>query len=284
MELGVGLPNTLAETTGDLLHSWARRADAGPFASLGVFDRLLYHSFDPLIALAAAAGSTTRIQLATMIIIGPLRNDALLAKQAASLDALAGGRLTLGLALGARRDDYTAAGVDYATRGRRLDEQLAALRSHWEDERFGPRRPEGTRPGGPTILVGGLNDSAFARAARLADGYVHGGGPPRAFAAAAAKARAAWADAGRTGRPLLWGQGYYALGDEADAAAGRAYLLDYYSFTGPFAERIAAGLLTTPQAIVQFVRGYAEAGCDHLILFPTVARLDQLDRLGEIVG
>src|SRR6266508_2854805 len=244
MELGVGLPNTLAGATSDLMLSWARQAEAGPFASVGVFDRLLYHSFDPLIALAAAAGATTRIQLATMIVIGPLRNDALLAKQAASLDALSGGRLTLGLAFGARP----------------------------------------AQPGRPPILVGGLNDSAFARAARAADGYVHGGGPPKAFAGAAAKARAAWVDAGRTGRPKLWGQGYYALGDEADAAAGRAYLLDYYSFTGPFAERIAAGLLTTPQAIVQFARGYAEAGCDHLILVPTVARFDQLERLAEVVG
>jgi alkanesulfonate monooxygenase SsuD/methylene tetrahydromethanopterin reductase-like flavin-dependent oxidoreductase (luciferase family) len=280
MELGVGLPNTLAGATPALLLDWARHAEAGPFASLGVFDRLLYHSYDPLIALAAAAGSTTRIQLATMIVIGPLRSDAALAKETATLDAISGGRLTLGLAIGARRDDYAAAGVPFAERGRRLDEQIAALRAYWDDDRIGPQG----RAGGPPILVGGLNDGAFARAARLADGYVHGGGPPRAFAGAAAKARAAWIDAGRTGAPQIWGQGYYALGDDRDVEAGRAYLLDYYSFTGPFAERIAAGLLTTPQAIVQFARGYAEAGCDHLILFPTIARPDQLDRLAEVIG
>ncbi|HJZ49364.1 MAG TPA: LLM class flavin-dependent oxidoreductase [Roseiflexaceae bacterium] len=280
MELGIGLPNTLNGASGELLLAWARRADAGPFASLGVFDRLLYHSFDPLISLAAVAGATSRISLATTIIIGPLRNDALLAKEAATLDALSGGRLTLGLALGARRDDYTAAGVDYAARGQRLDQQLAALRGYWEDERFVPHP---ARPGGPPVLVGGLSDSAYARAARQADGYIHGGGPPKAFAGAAQKARAAWVDAGRAERPQLWGQGYYALGDEADAAAGRAYLLDYYAFTGPFAERIAAGLLTTPQAIAQFVRGYAEAGCDHLVLFPTVARMEQYERLVEVI-
>jgi alkanesulfonate monooxygenase SsuD/methylene tetrahydromethanopterin reductase-like flavin-dependent oxidoreductase (luciferase family) len=281
MQLGIGLPNTLNGASGELLLAWARRADAGPFASLGVFDRLLYQSFDPLIALAAVAGATSRIGLASTIIIGPLRNDALLAKEAASLDALAGGRLTLGLALGARRDDYLAAGVDYAGRGRRMDEQLAALRDYWEAEHFGPQP---ARPGGPPILLGGLNDSIYARAARHADGYIHGGGPPKAFAGAAHKARAAWTDAGRAEPPQIWGQGYYALGAEADTTAGRAYLLDYSAFTGPFAERIAAGLLTTPQAIVQFVRGYAEAGCDHLVLFPTVARLDQLDRLAEIIG
>jgi alkanesulfonate monooxygenase SsuD/methylene tetrahydromethanopterin reductase-like flavin-dependent oxidoreductase (luciferase family) len=281
MELGIGLPNTLTGATSELILNWARQADAGPFASLGVFDRLLYDSFDPLLTLAAAAGLTSRIGLATTIVIGPLRNDALLAKQAATLDALAGGRLTLGLALGARRDDYMAAGVDYAARGRRLDEQLAALRSYWEDERIGPRPAQ---PGGPPILVGGLNDSAYARAARYADGYIHNGGPPRVFAAAAQKARAAWVDAGRTGQPRLWAQGYYALGADSDLESGRAYLLDYYAFTGPFAERIAAGLLTTPQAIVQFARGYAEAGCDHLVLFPTVARMEQFERLAAVIG
>src|SRR5499426_4018235 len=131
MEIGIGLPNTLKGATGDLVLEWARHADASQFASLGVFDRLRYDSFDPLISLAVAAGATTRIRLATTIITGPLHNDALLAKQVASLDALAGGRLTLGVGLGARKEDYEAAGVAYATRGRRLSEQLLALRAAW---------------------------------------------------------------------------------------------------------------------------------------------------------
>ncbi|MGH2405701.1 MAG: LLM class flavin-dependent oxidoreductase, partial [bacterium] len=129
----------------------------------------------------------------------------------------------------------------------------------------------------------GLNDEAFARAARYADGYVHAGGPPRAFARAADRARAAWIDAGRPGRPLLWGQGYFALGDDA-AEAGARYLRDYYAFTGPFADRIAEALLTTPQSIVQFVRGYQDAGCNELVLFPTVPDLVQLDRLTDVIG
>ena len=61
------------------------------------------------------------------------------------------------------------------------------------------------------------------------------------------------------------------------------YLRDYYAFTGPFAEKIAAGILTTPQAIAQFLRGYEEAGCDELVLFPTVPDLAQLQRLVEIL-
>jgi hypothetical protein len=117
--------------------------------------------------------------------------------------------------------------------------------------------------------------------ARAADGYVHGGGPPRAFANAAAKAWAAWRDLERPGRPQLWGQGYFALGD---ADAGAAYLRDYYAFTGPFAERIAAGNLTSGRAVRDFVRGYQEAGCDHLVLLPTVSDPAQLDRLADVLA
>src|SRR5579859_4228397 len=281
MRVGIGLPSGVPGASGPLVLDWARRADSGPFTSLGVVDRIAYGSFDPLVTLAAAASVTLRIRLATTIVIGPLRADAWLAKEAVSLHNLSGGRLTLGLAVGARHEDYLAAGVPYTTRGRRLAAQLATLRDAWEDAQLGPTPLDGARP---ELLVGGLNDVAFARAARYADGYVHGGGPPRAFARAADKARAAWYDAGRPGKPQLWAQGYFALGNEHIEAAGTRYLKDYYAFTGPFAERIAAGLLTNPQAIAQFIRGYEEAGCDELVLFPTVPDLDQLEQLANILN
>jgi alkanesulfonate monooxygenase SsuD/methylene tetrahydromethanopterin reductase-like flavin-dependent oxidoreductase (luciferase family) len=271
VRVGVGLPNTIPGMDGRLLVDWARRADQGPFSTVAVLDRLAYDALDPFAALAAAAGVTERVGVATMIAIGPLRNTTLLVRQAASVDALSGGRLTLGLAVGARLDDYETAGIEHKGRGARLSEQLAVLRDGEE---------LGARPDLP-LLVGGLTGPAFARMARYADGYAHNGGPPRAFERAAASAMAAWSDLGRPGQPLLWGQGYFALGDED---AGANYLRDYYAFTGPFAERIAAGNLTSARAIRDFVRGYEEAGCDELILFPTVADLDQLDRLAEVLS
>ena len=278
MEVGVGLPTTTPGADGRVVLEWARRADEEPFASLGVLDRMVYPSVEPLAALSAAAAVTARARLVTMVVIGPLRNTTLLAKQAASLDVLSAGRLTLGLAIGARADDYQALGVDQAGRGRRLGEQLADLRSVWEKGEVGP---EPVQPGGPPLLAGGLSGEAFARMARSADGYVHGGGPPRAFAGAAAKAWAAWRDLERPGRPQLWGQGYFALGDPD---AGDAYLRDYYAFTGPFAARIAAGNLTSGRAVKDFVRGYEDAGCDHLVLLPTVSDPAQLDRLADVLG
>jgi len=268
MKVGIGLPNTIPGSDGRLLVEWARRADAGPFSTLAALDRLAYDSVDPFCALSAAAAVTERIGLATMIAIGPLRNTALLVKQTASVDAISRSRLTLGLAIGARLDDFEIAGVEHRGRGARLSEQLATLRD------------DGVRPD-LRLLVGGMTGPAFARMARYADGYAHNGGPPRAFDRAAAGARAAWSDLGRPGRPLLWGQGYFALGDED---AGAAYLRDYYAFTGPFAEKIAAGNLTSARAIKDYVRGYAEAGCDELVLFPSVADVAQLDRLAEVLA
>jgi alkanesulfonate monooxygenase SsuD/methylene tetrahydromethanopterin reductase-like flavin-dependent oxidoreductase (luciferase family) len=281
MQVGVGLPSTIPGTDGRVLLEWARRAERGPFTSVGVLDRVRYDSFDPFVSLAAAAALTDRVRLVTMVAIGPIRGTAMLAKQAASVDSISGGRLTLGLAIGARADDYEAAEVDPAGRGGRLTDQLVTLRNLWEEQAVGPRP---VRAGGPEILVGGLSGEAFARMARSSDGYVHGGGPPRAFASAASKAWAAWQDAERPGRPLLWGQGYFALGGDDAAHAGASYLMDYYAFTGPFAEKIAAANLTSPQAVMDFVRGYEEAGCDELVLLPTVADPSELDRLAEIVG
>jgi len=275
VNIGVGLPTTVPGATGELLLDWARRADAGLFSSVAVLDRVVYDSYEPFAVLAGAAAATSRVRLATMIAIGPLRSTALLAKQAASVHGLSGGRLTLGLAVGARTEDFEAAGVEHKGRGKRLGEQLAYIRGDVDGDRVGPSRD------GIEILVGGLSGPAYARMARYADGYAHNGGPPRAFANAAGRALAAWSDLGRPGKPKLWGQGYFAFGD---AERGEAYLRDYYAFTGGFAERIAAANLTSPQAVKDFVRGYEEEGCDELVLFPTVSDPAQLDGLAEAVA
>jgi alkanesulfonate monooxygenase SsuD/methylene tetrahydromethanopterin reductase-like flavin-dependent oxidoreductase (luciferase family) len=280
MRVGVGLPGTIPGAPPESISEWARRADEGPFSSVGVLDRIRYDNHDPFTMLAAAATVTSRVRLVTMVVIAPLRNTTVLAKQAASVDAMSGGRLVLGLSIGARQDDYDTAGVDHRRRGERFTEQIVQLRSIWEEDVVGPSPG---RPGGPELLIGGSSGEAFGRMARFADGYVHGGGPPRAFANAASKALAAWNDLGRPGRPVLAGQGYFALGGEA-VEMGAAYLRHYYAFTGPFADKIAAANLTTPQAIIEFVRAYEEAGCDDLILFPTVADLEQLDRLAEALS
>src|SRR3954466_15997940 len=102
MNVGLGLP--VADPFS--LFSWARRADAGPFSTLGLLDRLVYTNPEPLVALAALAGATSRIRVQTEGLPGPLRSTALLAKQTATLDRMSGGRFTLGIGVGGRADDH----------------------------------------------------------------------------------------------------------------------------------------------------------------------------------
>src|SRR5260370_25292076 len=169
--------------------------------------------------------------------------------------------------------------MDRRGRGGGLGEQLEAIRDIWEEGKIGPTPKAPAR----RALAGGSSGEALARRAGSADGYMHGGGPPRAFAGAAAKALAAWSDLGRPGRPILWGMGYFALGD-GTADAGAEYLRHYYAFTGPFAEKIAAGNLISPGAVADFIRGYEDAGCDELVLFPTASSVEQIERLAEVIG
>lgn len=277
MKLGVGLPTAMAGIDPGLVTDWARGADAGSFDSLAVVDRIVYDSLDPLVSLSAAAAVTDRIELVTSILIAPLRETTTMAKQLVSLHALAPGRLTVGMAIGARGDDYDVSEFGQETRGQRLTDQLARIR---QLDEFGQVRAPGDQP--PLrLLVGGTSGPAYSRMAQLADGWIHNGSPPQIFSRQLAEARAAWSDAGRPGRPEVWSMAYYALGGAAEA--GRDYLLDYYSFTGAFAQRIADGLLTTPLELREYTQAYADAGCDHLLLFPTVPDLDQLGLLAEVI-
>ncbi|HZB33871.1 MAG TPA: LLM class flavin-dependent oxidoreductase [Streptosporangiaceae bacterium] len=279
MHIGVALPTGIPQVEAGQVVPWARQVEDGPFASIAVLDRLVYDSYEPLVALSAAAAVTSRVQLATTILIAPLRNTTLLAKQLASIDRLSGGRLVVGVGIGARQDDYEITGVDTARRGAKLADQLVDIPALFESGRLGL----GTGPRSrPRFLTGGMSGAALSRMARHSDGYIHGGGPPRVFKRAADEARAAWIDAGRPGVPAIWGQAYFAFGDAAKAGAD--YVRDYYGFTGAFADKIASGLLTTEQQAVEFMQAYAEAGCDHLVMLPGVADRTQLDRLADAVA
>ncbi|HEY4723502.1 MAG TPA: LLM class flavin-dependent oxidoreductase, partial [Anaerolineae bacterium] len=135
MKIGIGLPGTIPLTNSTQILEWARRAEAGPFSSLGCLDRLVYRNYDALTMLTAAAAVTQRIRLMTTVLVAPLRNPVVLAKQAASIDALSNGRLTLGLGVGGREDDYLAASANFHDRGRRLDAQLKLMKQVWAGER-----------------------------------------------------------------------------------------------------------------------------------------------------
>lgn len=277
MKVGVGLPATIPNTPRELVLAWARRADEGPFSALGIIDRLLYPNYDPLMALSAVAAVTERIRLMTTILVAPLRKAAVLAKQAATLDVLCNGRLTLGLGIGSREDDFAAAPATFEDRGKRFEAQLREMKQLWSDGSAGPAP---VQQGGPPLLIGGRAPVAVRRVAQWADGYISGGaGDPQEVRQIYQNAADAWQETGRSGRPRFVACTYYALGDSERA---RTYLEDYYG--AQFAGYIYPPMPKSASEIEALLDGFAAAGADELIFWPTVADLAQLDQLAEIVG
>jgi alkanesulfonate monooxygenase SsuD/methylene tetrahydromethanopterin reductase-like flavin-dependent oxidoreductase (luciferase family) len=284
MKISVGLPACIPNTPGDLILEWARRADAGQYASLGLIDRLVYPNYEPLITFAAAAGATQRIRLMTTVLLAPLRNPAMLAKMAATLDAISGGRLTLGLGIGAREDDYQAAGVDFKRRGRIFEGELEAMKRIWAGEApaegVKPIGPAPAQKGGPELLIGGYTPAALKRVGRWADGFISGGAAdPERIRQSYQAAEASWQEAGRAGSPRLVSCLYYALGPGA-SERGWSYITHYY---GPQARDFIT-IVDTPEKLKDLKQRFAEIGVDEMLCWPTVAEHDQLDRLTEAMA
>jgi len=137
---------------------------------------------DPLIALGFAAAATERIGLATGVLLLPEHNPVVVAKQAATLDVLSGGRFTLGVGVGWSADEFAALGVPFEGRGRRIEEYLAAMRTLWsqdaatfEGDSVGFRSvrvyPKPLRGKGLPVVMGGNSDTALRRAAEICDGW-----------------------------------------------------------------------------------------------------------------
>jgi alkanesulfonate monooxygenase SsuD/methylene tetrahydromethanopterin reductase-like flavin-dependent oxidoreductase (luciferase family) len=284
MNIGLGLP--ISDPA--VLLDWARRADAGPFTTLGLLDRLVYDNPEPLVTLAAVAAVTTRIRVQTEVLLAPLRQPALLAKQAATLDRLSGGRLTLGLGVGdaRRRDDFVTAGTDPRTRGWRLDEQMAVMRRIWSGEFYssdiGPVGPAPARPGGPEVLFGGFRPPALERVARWGDGFL--AAAPPAWAGNLFRAvEQAWQAAGRVGRPKIVAQVNVALGPQDVIDDARGALAGYYAFTGDPGAAVD-GLLADPGSIRAGVAQLADLGADEVMLYCWARDPGQVDRIGDLLA
>lgn len=287
MEIGLGLPTSIPGAAGQTVLDWAVEGERAGFSTLATLDRLVYDSYECLTALAAVAAVTERVRLATTVLLAPLRtNAALLAKQAASVDRLSGGRLVLGLAVGARPDDFTASGADHSRRGRLIAEQIRELRRIWAGEPRGLAGPVGPVPvaaGGPPVMLGGHAPAAIRRAAGLGDGWIAGGGGPGMFRGGAEAVRAAWQAASRPGAPRLLAIAYFALGDDAQGTAER-YLNDYYGFAPPYARLVVSNAAVGESGVRETVTNFRRAGCDELLFIPCAADIRQVHLLAEVLA
>lgn len=283
MRIGLGLP---ANADGPALIDWARRAEESGFSTIGLLDRYVYDNPEPLVTLSMLAGATDRIRLQTEVLLAPLRETVLLAKQAATLDRLSGGRFTLGVGVGGRADDFHVAGIDMKGRGRRFDNQLATMRRLWNGESFdeesGCIGPEPTRAGGPELLFGAFAPSALERVARFGDGLLCA--LPLPYAESSLRSvDDSWAAAGREGSPRHVCQINVALGDEGVEQARRA-LTDYYAFGGDMTARVVDGLHDTPSKIRDAIAAYTDIGADELMLYVWAPGADQVDRIADAIG
>ncbi len=288
MKVGIGLPAVIPGASGELVMDWASRADAGPFSTLGLIDRVIYSNYEPMVTLAAAAGATCRIRLMTSVLLVPLRSAVLLAKEAASLNELSGGRFTLGLGVGGRivKEDFNAVGASFHDRGKRMDDILRTMRRIWAGE----VPPGGSEPVGPPIskgepevLIGGYRPVALRRAARWGDGFLAAPATPRDTQAQYAMVMDFWKQEGRSGQPRFVSGMYYGLGPNA-AQRADDYIRHFYAFLGPAAGEIAASVRSSDKAVRDALRAFSEIGVDEMILWPCIAELDQLDRLADLVG
>jgi probable F420-dependent oxidoreductase len=183
--LQIGAITSPGEPLGDI-PAFAAAVEEMGFDSLWLGEHLLWSAafLDPLAVIAAASGVTDRLLLGTSVLILPLHHPVRLAKTAATLDILSGGRLLLGVGVGGENpEEFRAMGVGHAGRGRRADEAMTLLRRLWRERDVthdGPSfplhdvtlRPPPTSPQGPPLWVGGRSAAARRRAALLADGWM----------------------------------------------------------------------------------------------------------------
>jgi probable F420-dependent oxidoreductase len=230
---------------------------AGPYASGDLFHEIF-------VLLGYLAGLTRTAELVTGVVILPQRQTALVAKQAAEVDVLSGGRLRLGVGVGWNAVEYEALGEDFHTRGKRCDEQIAVLRALWRDEaityhgRWHTITDAGINPLPPRraipIYIGGQSDAAISRAARLGDGWMPQTPPNDATRTKLAALHAARRAAGREGEPF---------GIEARLTlrlkpedAWRQYLLDWQALgaTHVTVNTMGAGYTTLDQHLSALAR------------------------------
>jgi alkanesulfonate monooxygenase SsuD/methylene tetrahydromethanopterin reductase-like flavin-dependent oxidoreductase (luciferase family) len=293
MKIGMNLPVMVPGLDRDCILEWSRRIDAGPYSSLAAGERITFPNPEIMVTLSAAAAVTERVAIAFTVLVLPMHGAVQIAKQVATLDVISGGRVVLGVGVGGREEDYVAVGAEYdKTIWRRMEDQVELMRRAWAGEQvvegaLRPVEPAPVQPGGPELLAGSMFPRSIRRAARWADG-ISGfsmGPHPSEISNQFELARRAWDAQGREREPRLVTSFWFALGDTGRDQMDE-YLLRYLNFMGADAARKLAPTVatTSAQALRDAVQMVAELGCDELILVPTTADPDEVDRVADLLG
>jgi alkanesulfonate monooxygenase SsuD/methylene tetrahydromethanopterin reductase-like flavin-dependent oxidoreductase (luciferase family) len=276
-----------------MLREWATAVDVGPFSALCWGERIAFGNPDSLTLLGALAAWTERVRLLTTVIVPQLHDPVMLAKALATGDMLSGGRLSVGIGVGGRHEDYHAVGADPATQTRRgMAERVALMKRVWAGEKLTesvlPVGPAPVQPGGPPLLVGTIGPKTVRSAAAWADGMagtvldLDVGAQAELFDVA----RSAWAAAGKPA-PHLATSFWFAIGerDEARAQVHR-HLRRYMNWIpAEYVDAMAptTGFAGTEDDLLTILKRFQDIGTDEVHLIPTSSDLGQLARVADAV-
>jgi alkanesulfonate monooxygenase SsuD/methylene tetrahydromethanopterin reductase-like flavin-dependent oxidoreductase (luciferase family) len=287
------LPVIEPSLTVDVLEQWSSTIDDAPFSSLCFGERVAFDNPETMTLLGAASTWTSRVRLVTTVVVPQLHEPVQLAKSLATADLLSRGRLTVGVGVGGREEDYLAVGADLDTQTiAGMADRVATMRRVWRGEQVvdGVRRigPPPVQEGGPPVLVGTMGPRTVRHAATWADGLAgvtldldleQVGGLFEV-------ARGAWAARGRT--PHLATSFFMALDEEAPARVQlHRHLRHYMSWLpGDLVDAMAprTGYAGPAAGLTDVLRRFADLGTDEVHLIPTSAALSQVLRAADAVA
>ena len=284
------LPVMEPDLDAGVLKSWARIVDDGPFSSLCWGERIAFGNPDSLTLLGAVSAWTDRVRLVTTVIVPQLHDPVMLAKALATGDMLSGGRLTVGIGVGGRHEDYAAVGADTATQTMRgMADRVAIMKRVWAGEKVTesvlPVGPSPVQSGGPRLMVGTIGPMTIRSAAQWADGLA--GTTLDLDVVKQGElfdvARDAWSAAGKPA-PHLATSFWFGLGDESRAQVHR-HLRRYMNWIpAEFVDAMAptTGWSGDDDELARVLGQFEAVGTDEVHLIPTSSDVDQLRRVADV--
>ena len=293
MKIAMTLPGMDPGLDRSRLIDWTTRIEAGPFSTLAFGERMAFYNPELIALFGACAALTERVVLRSTVIVMPIHDPVMLAKQLATLDVLSEGRLSVGLGIGGREEDLRAVGADPARqRNEALAQDVDVMRRIWQGERvieglLRPVEPKPVQVGGPELLAGAMGP----RAIRIASGWAAGlcgfswAATPGEIAPTFELARKTWREAER-GQPKLITGFWYALGTGAREQVSE-HLGRYMNWLPP-AEREAAqsgaGFTGNAAELRALLRQIEDLGADEVHLVPTSGDPDEVSRAADAIA
>jgi alkanesulfonate monooxygenase SsuD/methylene tetrahydromethanopterin reductase-like flavin-dependent oxidoreductase (luciferase family) len=290
MKIGLCFPYTQEGLTREVILEWFRRIDEGPFSTLSCGERLVGPSVDMMALLPAAAAVTERVRIVPTLYVLPMHSAIKVAKHAATLDLISGGRTTITVGVGGRVHDYMCMEKEPVDRHARMDEQVAQIRRIWAGEApfegADPVGPQLVQPGGPPILAGVMGPKAIKRAARWADGVYSwsGNGVAKEMEVQQARIVSAWDEAGRDEAPERVAGFWYSLAPNADEKL-KAYVYKYIRAIGESAARAMSKSVdrSSQDAVRASLDAYEELGVEECWLNSATAEMAEIDGILEVI-